>query len=335
MSGTVLALVVLVLGLAASGFWFGVSRRRKAEIDIGVHSLANLKWRDCITVVLEALHREGYLQSVDSTSKGGGADTEFLLSRGDDKVLLAYKHGTAYHLSEINVREFVNALHMRGARNGILVTLGSVTPIARRLAESHDVEVIDGESLWLKVRHFIQPQLLEMVRAQAAAQTRKGLWTGAAASILVAAAIYVVLAGPKTQETVAAESVASFDAKSAPMPATSVLLPAAPRSDAAMLRQINATARAMAEVAKLSTGQLAKRRADAARTISLLPQVGAANWSAQRTLLITLNQTDGRDKDLIEEVCRILTQNEEMRFTRLQLQAPDGSGLPVRWRLCE
>ena len=102
-----------------------------------------------------------------------------------------------------------------------------------------------------------------------------------------------------------------------------------------MLRQLNATAEAMAEVARLTPEQLAQRRAAAAKQVAQISQVDTAAWSAQSTLLLNLNSTDGKDKVLIEEACRILIQHEEMRFTRIQLNPPVDSRFAVRWRLCE
>ena len=102
-----------------------------------------------------------------------------------------------------------------------------------------------------------------------------------------------------------------------------------------MLKQLNDTAEAMAAVARLKPEQLARRRADAAKQVSQISQVATAAWAAPRTLLITLNHTDGKDKVLVEEACRILLQNEEMRFTRIQLNPPSDSTQAVRWRLCE
>src|SRR5207342_414186 len=123
MSGMVLAVLIAVVGVAASVGWFAM-RRRKAETALGVQALANLKWRDCIAVVLEALHRDGYQRSAVSEAPAGGA-TEVMMTRNGQDVLLEYKHGTAYHLSDANVREFVNNVSLNGAREGILVTLGS------------------------------------------------------------------------------------------------------------------------------------------------------------------------------------------------------------------
>jgi restriction system protein len=51
--------------------------------------------------------------------------------------------------------------------------------------------------------------------------------------------------------------------------------------------------------------------------------------------VLTLTQTDGKDRPLIEEVCRTLTQYEELRYTRVQLEPPMNSTVPVRWRQCQ
>jgi hypothetical protein len=109
------------------------------------------------------------------------------------------------------------------------------------------------------------------------------------------------------------------------------------RSDAAMLAQISATAKAMEEVAKLTPEQLARRRVEAARQIAELPRVAQAAWSAQKTLLVNLEIAgdDVKDSQLLGEACRLLVQHEELRFSRVQLESPADSGRRVRWQRCE
>ena len=329
MSGLVLAVLVTVVGLVATGLWFGVLRRRKAETELGIQALANLKWRDCIGVVLEALHREGYQRSAVAEAPAGGA-TEVMLSRNGVDVLLEYKHGTAYHLTETNVREFVNDVSLNGAREGILVTLGSAEPGALRVASTHNVQLVGGHALWPKVRSFVLPSLLESVSAQAGARTRKGLWAGTAASLAAGALVFVLMGGYKPESR--APVVA--DADVAPLGGEHG---AAAPSDAAMLAQINATAKAFEEAAKLTPEQRAARRADAAKRIADLPRVGQAQWSARSTLQVRLDQVadDSKDTQLLEEICRLLVQQEEMRFTRVQLELPAEGDQRVRWRNCE
>lgn len=323
MSVWMVAVFVAAAGLAITAFWFGVSRRRRAETELGIQSLATLKWRDCIAIVLESLQRDGYEVLADSSNGG----TDFLLRQGDKKVLLDYKHGTAYRLGEASVREFEAAVRLRGALHGILITLGSIDHRAATVAAEGNVQLIDGIHLWPKLRPFLNDRLLEHVQAQASAATRKGLWQGLSASGL--AGLGILLLG----------QVLTPDAPAAPVIASATQptgLPVVPKpAEDAMLQQLNATAQAMEAVARLSPEQLAKRRADAAKQVAQISQVATAAWSAPRTLLITLNHTDGKDKVLVAEACRILVQNEEMRFTRIQLNPPADSTHAVRWRLCE
>ena len=185
MSGWILAMAVAVIGLVTTFLWFGVNRRREAEVEIGIQALAAMKWRDSIDVLLEALQREGYSRTHDPASASGA--TDLLLDHGNEKVLLAYKPGTAYRLIEANIREFANTVQQRGAQRGLLLTLGTADTAAEAIAASAGVQVLDGRSLWTMVRPFMPPATLGLVRNQAAARTRKGLWTGVAGSLLAGA----------------------------------------------------------------------------------------------------------------------------------------------------
>ena len=330
MSMTLLSLAIAMLGLVATAAWFGISRRRKEEAELGVQALATMKWRDCIALVLESLQREGYPRAPGAVDEAGA--TDFMLLHGDERVLLGYKHGTAYRLSEANLKEFASAVQMRGARRGLLITLGTVEPAALAIASSGKVEVVGGHALWPRLRGLVPQELLEGVRQGAAGKTRKGLWVGATCSVLAGLAVWVagraleLPAAPAPSATVAA-------------PANNVTTPQATgpstSSDQAVMRQLQVTANAMEAVSKLSPEQLLQRRADVAKQVGHLAQVANAGWSAQRTLLLRLDQTDGKDKRLVEDACRIITQHEELRFTRIQLEPPEGSTQAVRWRLCE
>jgi hypothetical protein len=172
--------------------------------------------------------------------------------------------------------------------------------------------------------------VVDSVRENAAGTVRRGLGTGAVASLL-AGALVMIAANFLATGTDPANAVAPAT-QTRPQPDPEA---PGPRADDEMLRQLNATAKAMADVARLTPIELARRRADVAKQVSQINQVDTAAWSAPHTLLISLNRTDGKDKVLIDEICRILTQNEEMRFTRIQLDPPADSKLAVRWRLCE
>ena len=99
-----------------------------------------------------------------SSRQPGDGGTEFLLTKGDERCLLSYKHGTAYRLGEANVRDFANAVQLQGAQSGILVTLGTAEGFARDLARRYGVELIDGRALWPQVEPFAPPHLVEGIR---------------------------------------------------------------------------------------------------------------------------------------------------------------------------
>jgi len=319
------AVTVTVIGLLAVGWWFGIHRRRLIETEAGVQSLANMKWRECLGLVLEALQREGYREDRNSRHLGDGG-AEYLLNRGNEKVLLSYKHGTAYRIGEANVRDFANGVQMQGANSGMLITLGASDSVARDLAQRYDVQVTDGRALWPKIRDYVPVSISAHVKEAAAAQTQKGMWKGALVSVALGIVAFM-----------AAEFLAPSD-NGATTASVVDVAPAAPRApviDDPTVKKINETARAMAQVANLSDQQLAERRVKAAKEVASIVQIGSAGWSTQSTLELHLKQSDGVNADLVAEVCRTLTQYEELRFTRVQLDPPDQSNEPVRWRQCQ
>jgi hypothetical protein len=328
MPGFTLAVAVTVFGLLGSYWWFGVHRRRQAETEAGVRSLANMKWRECVGLVLEWLHSDGYQEEMSSRQPGDGG-TEFILKHDGEQVLLSYKHGTAYRIGEANVRDFANGVQMQGAKSGLLITLGSAEDTAHNVARRYGVKLIDGVALWPKVERYVSPSMLATVRREAAGGTNKGLWVGATISVVLGATLLFLgqqLVPPE-------EPVAPVMAA-----ATTVATPAAPVARTEQERamdSMNEAARAMAEVASLTDAQRLARRAEAAAKVGAFAQVNTAGWSTQSTLVLTLNNTDGKDTLLIDEVCRTLVQYEEMRYTRVQLEPPMNSTVPVRWRQCQ
>lgn len=323
MSSVLVAILVTLAGLAGSYWWFGVHRRRQAESEAGINALAGMKWRECVGLVLEALSREGFREAPASRQPGDGG-TEFLLTRNDEQVLLAYKHGTAYRLGEANVRDFANGVQLQGANSGILLTLGSADGAARDVARRYGVEVIDGQALWPKVQDYVSAQIVEQVRLEAAEKTKRGLWIGSVVSVLVGVGLLL--------------ATNPFDFDTAPDATVAHATPAATAAAAkpsSESQEISAAAAAMAKVAKMTDAERAERRAQAAVKVAQITQIGNAGWSTQSTLLVNLSKTDGQDTELTGEVCRILTQYEELRYTRVQLDPPLDSTVPVRWRQCQ
>ena len=324
MLGALLAVVVIAAGLLGTYWWFGIFRRRAAETEAGIRSLANMKWRECVGLVMEWLHSEGYQEELSSRQPGDGG-TEFLLRHDGEQVLLSYKHGTAYRIGEANVRDFANGVQMAGAKSGILVTLGAAESAAHELGRRHNVKLVDGPALWPRVERYVSPTMRAAVRTEASGGTSKGLWIGGSVSVLLGVLAFLVaqqFAPPEPKEVAVA-----------PKPA--VVAPVAAAQEDRTLRQINETARAMAEVAALTDEQRLQRRADAAAKVGAITKINTAGWAAESTLVLSLTETDGKDAILVDEVCRTLTQYEELRYTRIQLEPPVSSNVAVRWRQCQ
>ena len=346
-SAWMVALIVAAVALAGTTWWFGVHRRRQEELKAGVAALANMKWRESVGLVLQAMAREGYVEEPSSRQPGDGG-SEFLLRRGDKLNLLSYKHGTAYRLGEANVRDFANGVQLQGAHNGILVTLGSAESFARDLARRYGVELIDGDELWPKVRSFMPHSLMEGIQAKAAGQTRQGLWLGVGASFLLGAIAFVL--GPALDEAPASPGPEGAAASTAALP---VQPPAPAEAEASATgdpvdpgtpslgqpqtaaQQVAAAQRAMAEIAALTEQDKAERRREAAARVAQIASIENAAWSTNSTLVLRLIRSDGEDGDLVAEVCRSLVQFEELRFTRLQLELAGAAEGRVRWRQCQ
>lgn len=308
-------------------WWFGIIKRRQAEIVTGVTTLATMKWRECVGLVIQSLEKEGYREERSSRQPGDGG-TEFLLKKGSALTLLSYKHGTAYHLGEANIRDFANGVQLIGASKGILVTLGTVEDMAKDSASRYDIELIDGKALWPRVENFLSGETLGTVRQQASAQTKSKVQMGAILSLILTVLGYFAADNLiPTGEIQLANAVKSQQQNVVSVPSG--------KTEDATLAKINATAKAMDEVDKLTDQQRAERKAKAAATISEMPIVKTAIWYSASTLQVMLNTEKNDDKSMVSEMCRILTQYEELRFTRLQLEPPSGSAVPVRFRQCQ
>lgn len=324
-------LVAVFVGLASFlvlFWWFGIIKRRQAEIQTGVTTLAAMKWRECVGLVIQSLEKEGYREEISSRQPGDGG-TEFLLKKANALTLLSYKHGTAYHLGEANIRDFANGVQLIGATNGILVTLGTVEGMAKDSAGRYDIELIDGKALWPRVENFLSDEMLATVRQQASSQTKSKVQFGAVLSLILGVLSYFVAGNiiPPADETQLAAAGQNLQKSAA--------IAQANKTQDATLAKINATAKAMAEVDKLSDQQRAERKAKAAATVSEMPVVKGAIWYSASTLQVMLNTEKNDDKTMVAEICRILTQYEELRFTRLQLEPPSGSTVAVRFRQCQ
>lgn len=330
MSPILIALAVfLVLGLAATA-WLRRAPSTNAATQAaarGAGQLGALRWRDFTRLVLQAMHGRGYRTVVEDGTPADGIPTDggdIVLERNRERTLLSVKYGSASVVGAQALLGLGGAATLRGTQRVIVVTPGRFDEEATRLARQQEIELIDGEDLWPEVRPYVARPATDAGAASApverpASASPKALgiaWAGAAA---IAAVTWMIVQGlqPATPEasvaataTMAPASVAAQDAASAPAPAAAI-------EDA--------------NVVPTDPAALERRRKETANAISTLFGVDRAFWSTQSTLLVYLS-TDVADPS--SELCPLLERYPELAASRVQMQPPQGSTKPVRFKQC-
>lgn len=297
-------LVMLLIGGAGTAIMWGVLRPRD-KTAAGIRALAATSWREFINMVLAALAERGYSRVVDRETASG--DTDFTLERDGSHWLLSCKHGSAYVLGKPAVTALANDVRMANARGGFLVTLGRILDEARRPAAQANIELLDGQALWPKLRERIGSAELSAIRTATAARARQRV---------LACWLVGLLAG-----------IATFMLLPASQPLTS---PAAETPTVSRTAEVDA---AVPPVSERLKGELPvqEQRDTVRRAAATLPMVSHALWSSQSTLELQLLDAG---EDAMPGVCQLLGSFPELSSSRIQLTPPAGSGLPVRFRQC-
>ena len=308
--------VALLIGIVGSVYLYAI-RVPREETAAGIAALSDMRWRDFIHLVLDAMQRRGFARVFDADAGGDESDIE--LQRDDQRWLLSCKHGAAFVLGGNSIAALANAIRMRGATGGLLVTPGRFAPEANALATPQRIELLDGPRLWPELRPLLDESQRTAIGAQSRARAMRHLlltWLLALFAGIVAWQLHDH-SGP-------AASVPSAPSAAAPSTATQAPAPAAPSR-----RQTDATDDAGPVPA--DPAALHRRRQQAARDIDAVPQVQRALWSTESTLLVYLQRDQPDPKPAL---CRILERYDELAASRIQLQPPDGSGKAVRFIQC-
>ena len=310
-TGWIIPIIAALLLGAAATFYLQKIRLPREETQAGIAALAGMRWRDYIHLVLAALNRRGYERVVDVDANSDESD--YLLDRGGQSWLLSSKHGTAYVLGSTAIAEFANAIRMRGAVGGLLVTSGQFAPEAKSLAAAQRIELLDGPTLWPELKPLLPDTQRETAFAPAQARAKRHVAMAWLASFVIGV-LLLTLVRQQAPNPEAGDESTTPAARSAAAP----VIPA-PRS--------------MGNIAQAPTdpAQLAQRRDTVAQAISTLPNVDRAVWSTQSTLLVYLVDEQGEPKS---DICPLLEQYVELAASRIQLEPPPGSARPVRFVQC-
>lgn len=312
-----LALVVLIaIGTAATWYLRRV-RLPREETAEGIAALSDMRWRDFIKLVLDVLAQRGFVRVTDPEAASDEAD--IALQRDGATWLLSSKHGARYVLGSAEINDFANAMRMRGAEGGLLVTPGTLAPDARRFAEPQGIELLDGPSLWPELRERLPAAQRDAIGTQARIRARQHAWFGWLVGVIAGAAIFLLLRGPGDAGAPASETTAmpaprhapKAIAGSAPSHSSPDAVWPAPRDE--------------------NPATLEQQRTDAARAIGSLPMVDHAVWSTSSTLIVYLSEID---RDVKPALCPLLERYPELAASRVQSQPPSGSSEPVRFFQC-
>lgn len=326
MSPILIALLVfVVLGLAATA-WLRRSPSPPSPSQAnerGAAQLGTLRWRDFTRLVLQAMHGRGYRTVVEDGMPADGIPTDggdIVLERGGERTLLSVKYGSASVVSAQALLGLGGSATLRGTQKVIVVTPGRFDEEATRMARQQDIELIDGEDLWPEVRPYVARPTQQdpgatpapVEAAPPASPKAIGIaWGGAAA---VAAVAWMIAQGLQPASTTPdAADTAAAATTSAPQ----ATAPAPVIDDA--------------NVVPTDPAALERRRKETANAISTLFGVDRAFWSTQSTLLVYLS-TDVADPS--SELCPLLERYPELAASRVQLQPPQGSTRPVRFKQC-
>jgi hypothetical protein len=311
-TGWIIPIIAALLLGAAATFYLRKVRLPREETQAGVAALAGMRWRDYMHLVLAALNRRGYERVIDVDANSDGGD--YLLDRGGQSWLLSSKHGSAYVLGSTAIAEFANAIRMRGAVGGLLVTSGQFAPEAKSLAAAQRIELLDGPTLWPELKPLLPDTQRQTVFAPAQSRAKRHVamaWLGS----FVVGILLLTLVRPQAPDDREGNQPTTPAARSAATP----VIPAQPGS--------------MDNIAQAPTDpvQLAQRRETVVRAISTLPNVDRAVWSTQSTLLVYLLDEQSEPKS---DICPLLEQYVELAASRIQLEPPPGSTRPVRFVQC-
>ena len=314
-------LTMLVLGVCGT-FYFRNVRRPKDEAAAGIRALSAMRWREFSHFVLDAMRHRGYDVLTPDDEAERGQQTEFLLQKNGERVLLSCKHGSAYRLTKQSISELVAAMKFQGAPSGLLVTPGSIESDARKPAELSRIELIDGIALWPEIAPLLPQSLSEDVRIHAAQRARQQVlmsWLGA---LVVGIALAFVLGATSR----APEPVQADRTVLAPKPA--VQAPVAAAKTIAAPIGISAPSTA---VAAATPEQEEAQRDDVVRLVTTLPGVTRAVWTTKSTLQVYVDETT---TERFDEICTVLLHYANLRTARVHLQPPENSQQLVRFKQC-
>jgi hypothetical protein len=257
----------------------------------------------------------------------GNAGYNLMMVRGTARYLVECKNSAAHRVTEQSIRDLASMVQLQGAEGAVVATTGRVDPAALQLAAARRIEVLSGVDLWRQIKHWTPHDL----RAEAEARARGGAVKHAAlagAFAIVVGLVTAALADRTSPPLLVSENPTAVAPPPMPAPAP-VPAPNDPVERGGPIAMPDAS---------LTPSQLTARRSAAALEVRGNLIVKNAQWPTKSTIVVTLHQPGAAIPDgLFGEVCRVLIQYEELRYTRVQIESPaldPTAAAAVRWCQC-
>lgn len=310
--------ITILVGAAATAYLWAI-RRRDDETAAGLLALAGMRWKDFSRLVLDAMHHRGLRKVAVEKDDAQEQSSSFVLSRDNQRWLLACKHGSAYRIGSATVDELAAEIRLLGANGGILVTQGILDKSGRDKADKHNIEVLDGNRLWPEVKPMVDGNLRNRIVGDAAGRAHRHIgiaWLGAV-TLGVAAALVLPSVTPERDSSLITPTRAQ---QSNPDAAA-----AAPASTASAIEPVHA-------LKEPTEAELDAQRAAISKALSNTTGISRGIWITRSTLSVDRLVTE---KEAWPLVCREVELYANLRTIRVQLNPPPGSEEPVRWRQCK
>ncbi|HSM10009.1 MAG TPA: restriction endonuclease [Lysobacter sp.] len=309
--GTALG-ITIVLGAGITAYLW-IVRQPKLLVGRGVTSLASMRWREYADFVVGALRAQGFDHDPSAARPQRGQPADLVLSRDDQAWLVGCKQNLGEVITATQVADLAHSVRDTGAGGGILATLGQVDADAKG---TPGIELLDGPTVWSLVEPLLPQSLRLDLQQRARGQTLRDIQLSWLVALLGGFALAMLLPSPAVPDPAPASVTAVSRATA------DTVAPAAPPANAAV-----------ADPLAVAPGSEEQRREAAMREISALPGVEEASWATRSTLVVYLTDDDASAED-VALLCATIERYDELRASRLQLQARAGSETPVRFKQC-
>lgn len=331
------ALITLVLVFATAAWLLGVFEPERSEAQAGLEQLRAMN-RDQFHALITQILTDRGMQVLEEHEPGQDG-LDLIFTRGKSRYLMLCRNDENQRVTSQTVSQLRKMMSQHGAEGAYIVSCNALDTPTFNSARQNGIRVMAGETLWQDVKPWIDHGQLVDAQTHLGKTRRKRILQASAVALPAALVVFLGLhlaAPPQNPDPARIDNPSASTPNTTPMPMPSAPGPAAPETTSTP----SGNSPAPVSIANLSQEQLESRRASALLDVRGLILVSGANWTTRFTVHIELHDHVDGDafKALVTDICQALLQNEELRYTRLQIDVPTGNPetpIRVRWQQCQ